>query len=613
MSLIVIMLPILIAPDPTNAVFDVPNLLNVGPYVDKVVFKVIPNQDQRILALQAGEIEMDLNPIYSTDLLSILEDSNIEVYESTRYGYGHITINCARYPLNISELRRAFAFAFDKTRVTTEIFDGDSIEHDSVVPAPSEWCIENDFEWHYYTNRADIGNQILDNMNFSIDPETGYRLAPDGSYFSITIEYASSSPEIAGGIAQIGVDALLSLHVDAEKQAVAFNEYHYPGYDPKDYDMKFYALNFGSDDVDWLAYEYWSEYADVPYQNPTNFRNATYDSWRDQLLHGTTYEEVYEACAAMQRILHYNVPRLVVYVNKYYHPYRNDVFTGHIPDKAQRISGSWTLRKLHRIDGSSGGTVPIAIAQEPDSFNIFVSNSAYSQAIFKELWPSLYKYAPDLTPYPELAETIQVERHFENPLVPEGYTRFIIDIIHNATWSDGEPLTAEDVAFTLNYELESSVYHNPASTNLGDLVAAYAPTPYRVIVEFGTESFWHFSNFAFDYIIPKHIFNVTGGIGLDEWNLWNPVFNPAEPYVTSGPFELTDFEAGEFYEISKTPDFAYASSLPPPDHVATTPTPSPTPSPINPITLASTVVAGVSSVIILVMMIEIIQHKRLSG
>jgi ABC-type transport system substrate-binding protein len=534
----------------------IPSDLNVGPYVDKLVYKVINNQDQRVLAMQAGEIDMDnsfFDPVHYNTLDA---DPNINIFSAIRNGYGHITINCRDAPLNESILRKAFAYAFDKERVTSEVLDGWSQEQDSLVPYPNGWCIEDTFSYHYYSAQAAIGNALLDaSGDFPIGGD-GFRTYR-GTAFDIQIEYSSNSVEIAGGTAQIGVDALLALHVNAQTRAADFNEYISRLDSHGDYDMVFYASNFYSNDVDWLAYEYWSEYADTPYQNPTNFRNATYDSCRQQLLYGTTYAEVYNASSWMQRILQEQVPRLVAYENTYNQAYRNDKFTGQVADLGRYITGPWTMRKIHELDGTTGGTVSIAIGEEPDSFNIYVTNSAYSQAILDNLWPSLYSYGPDLNPYPDLAESMLTETHTDNPDVPAGHTRFTIDIIQNATWSDGVQLTADDVAFTMTYAFESYIYGNPAGTDIGDLVAAYAPTTYRVIIEFSTESYWHFSNFAYDTIIPKHIFNDATGIGYAGWNTWNPVFDPAEPNVNCGPFKFTDFEAGEFYEVSYNPNFYY--------------------------------------------------------
>ena len=614
LSFIVLFLTMMLFPDLSVARSDLPDDLNVGPYVDKIVYKVIGNQDQRILALLSGDIEMDTNFLDPVYVSAFETASDIDVITTPRNGYGHITINCRDYPLNISGLRRAFAFAFDKTRVTNEIQNGMSIEHDSLVPITNSWCVEDDFDWHYYDARPDIGNQILDNLGFEINSTTGYRNAPNGEPFDIKIVYSDSSPEIAGGTAQIGVDALLSLHIDAMKTVTT-------GISPLDnhgnYDMIFYATNFPVDDVEWLAYEYWTEFADVPYQNPTNFRNATYDSWRDQLLYGTSYEEVYEAAAEMQKILQYNVPRLVVYENLYIQAYRNDQFTGHVPDLGSYISGPWTMRKIHRRSGGFGGTVNVAIREEPDSFNIFVSESAYSNIIFEELWPSLYKFAPDLTAYPYLATNMIIETHVINPVVPDGHTRFTIDIIENAIWSDGTPLTAEDVAFTYTYAIESGVYGNPAATELSDLVAAYAPSPHRVVIEYATESYWHFSHFAYSYIIPKHIFNNNDGIGYAGWNTWNPVFDSDEPHVTCGPFVLTAFDAGESYEISANSNFVFFPDEPPPPasdytvtNSGTNTGPNNNEEPFSLITIVSITVAGISSVIIIVMVVQVMRYKK---
>ena len=550
-----------------SVAIDIPSDLNVGPFVDTIVYKVINNQDQRILALQAGEIEMDNSFFDPVHLDTLAADPDISIFSALRNGYGHITINCRDAPLNESVLRRAFAFAFDKTAVTVDVMDGFSQEHDSLVPYPNGWCIEDQFTSHYYTDQSTIGNQLLNDSGVFPFDEAGEYRTYKGEPFDITIEYSSNSPEIAGGTAQIGVDALRRLGINAQTQAADFNEYISRLDSHGDYDMVFYALNFYSNDVDWLAYEYWSEYADVEYQNPTNFRNATYDSWRDQLLYGTTYEDVYDAAAAMQEILQYNVPRLVVYENTYMQGYRNDQFTGHVEDLGRYITGPWTMRKIHLLDGSFGGTVPIAISEEPDSFNIYVTNSAYSAAILSELWPSLYSFGPDLNPWPDLAESMLTETHTDNPAVPDGHTRFTVDIIQNATWSDGTPLTANDVAFSYTYAFESSAFGNPAGTDIGDLVAAYAPTPFRAVIEFSTESYWHFSNFAYDTVIPFHIFNDDTGIGYEGWNTWNPVFDPEQPNVNCGPFIFSDFEAGEFYELTYNPLFHYA-----PERLTTTTT-----------------------------------------
>ncbi|MFX1369238.1 MAG: ABC transporter substrate-binding protein [Promethearchaeota archaeon] len=541
--------------------------LNIGPYVDRVMYEIIENEDQRILALIGDEVDILSNLVSSIYFPQLESAADISLSEFLRNGYGHITINCNKYPLNISAFRRAFAYAFDKAHVKSELqsLGIQSQEHDSVVPLSNGWCIEDDLPYHYYTAEIAIGAAILDDAGFTIDGDTGYRLAPDGSPFDVSIQYTNETTiaeEVGIIVTQAAVDALASLDIDA---AIGFvwsdldhlteridNNY--------DFDMAFYAYNFPDTDVDWLGYHFWGELADVPFANPCNFKNATYDSWRPQLLHSTDKEKVHEAAAAMQEILHENIPLLVAYENIYTQAFRTDTFTGQIEHPLLGIVNPWTLRNMQRIIGSPGGTVRIAIESSPNTFNIYLpANDAASQ-IMAQLWPSLYLKGPDLSPVPYLAKDMKIESHTNNSSVPPDHTRFTIDIAQNANWTDGTPLTAADVVYSLIYALESRFYGNPVGESLIKLAKAYAPTTHRVVLEFESESYWHFPHFAYNYIIPKHIYE---NIGYQGWNSWDPVFwNTSEPYVTAGPFQFVQYLPGEFVELSANLDFWYHPRLP---------------------------------------------------
>ncbi|MFW9767368.1 MAG: ABC transporter substrate-binding protein [Candidatus Thorarchaeota archaeon] len=563
-SLIVFMI-LFMAGSPALAIdpIDFPSNLNVGPYVDKVVYKVIGDHTQ---ALLSGEIEFGSEYPNYEEVVLLNEDPDISIFSTLRNGYGNILINCGKYPLNLSAFRRAFAFAFDKTRVKIEVMGGLSQEHDSVVPYANSWCIEDVMPYHYYTAEVEIGNQILNDAGFTIDPITGYRLAPDGSEFKVIM--LAEMVRIPAGVCQIGVDALRALHVNAEMQNIDFKLLLARVNNHIDYDMVFYAPVFVGHEVDWLVSEFGSEFVDTRLKNPTNFQNDTFDSWCEQLLYNSSYEAVYEAAAAMQLILHENVPLVVAYENILHQPYRTDEYTGHISDLGRWIGSHWTLRKIHKIDGTSGGTVRVGW-HYPTTFNIFTCWSAYEEDILINLWPTLYSRDPNMDPWPYLAEDMLMETHSENQAVQEGNTRFTVDIIQNATWSDDTPLTAKDVVFTFMYLRETGFLGNPKAVGLVDLVAAYSPTRYRAVLEFSTESYWHFSNIAYTRIIPEHIFNNVDGIGYEGWNTWNPVFNPAEPYITAGPFVLTDWEEGEFVELSANPSFYYFPEEVPPTSTPT--------------------------------------------
>ena len=579
-----------------------PTGLNWGPHLEKVVYKVITQEDQRVLALQSGEIDMHDSFLEPPSIPILAADPDIAINDDLlRSGYGHIKINTAKAPFNWTSFRRAFNFAYDKVKVKADIFQGLSELLDSPVPRTHvDYCIEEELPYHYYNPEVTLGNQILNDTGWAFDPVTGYRLDPNGNSIPvIEIGYSPDSPYVAGGSAQVGVDALRALGFQAESNQEDFNTYLGNLYNHEDYDMVFYASNYLTvATMGFYLYQYGSEYATTYQQNPTNFRNETIDELLYDMRYAETFDDMYNACSWFQKLLHYEAPQVVCYENMYIQAYRTDKFKGHLLyDNSRYLNSPWNMMAIRQLDDNYGGTLYVGLNQEPSTFNIYTSTSAYVQACLDLQWMNLFDWGPDLYAYPQLATSWMEETHDTNPSVPEGHQRFTFDMVQNATWSDGVPLTAHDVAYTFTYAYQSGLLGNPAGLDLGNLVSATAPTDYRIVIEFSDTNIWNFYSAAVGSIIPQHIFEE---IGFDGWNSWNPRFNPEDPNVVCGPFLFTDFEAGEFYEFTHNPLWAYYPSDRVPE--TTEPTTSPTgtaPPPFDP-TLAIVAGAVGAAVVILV-------------
>ncbi|RLI57844.1 MAG: hypothetical protein DRP09_02040 [Candidatus Thorarchaeota archaeon] len=241
---------------------------------------------------------------------------------------------------------------------------------------------------------------------------------------------------------------------------------------------------------------------------------------------------MYDAASQMQQILHENVPKLVVYENMYLQAYRTDKFTGFVQDYVQGISGQWSNRKVHpKVGDIMAGNLTTAIPTDVDTFNHFSANNIASTRILDNLYSSLYRHGPDSTSTPvnDLATNVLVETHEDNFSIPSGHTRHTFSIVHNAFWTDGTPLTAQDVANTFIYLKESAAYGNPAGTGIANLVSATAKDLYTVVVELDTQSYWDFAHLAYAKIIPYHIYS---GIAYSSWNNLTR--------MRCGPFVLTD-------------------------------------------------------------------------
>jgi peptide/nickel transport system substrate-binding protein len=245
---------------------------------------------------------------------------------------------------------------------------------------------------------------------------------------------------------------------------------------------------------------------------------------------------------------------IICYENFQLSAYRTDLFDGQKNDVSDGVPGWWTNYKVHlKADqgGPFGGDFRWSNPLDIDTFNFMVSSSAYTMNVLNMLYDSLMQQDWNGVDVLWLAEDYLAETSADNPDVPAGYTRFTFDMIQNATWTDGTPLTADDVAYSLNYFRDAP--GNPYGVDLTDMTAAYAPTTYTLVVEFSTESFWHLHTVAYKPVIPKHKFI---NVGLDGWNTWNPN-PPTEEMTTSGPFNVSDYVEGEFTEITYNPNYFF--------------------------------------------------------
>ncbi|HYF79538.1 MAG TPA: ABC transporter substrate-binding protein [Symbiobacteriaceae bacterium] len=81
----------------------------------------------------------------------------------------------------------------------------------------------------------------------------------------------------------------------------------------------------------------------------------------------------------------------------------------------------------------------IGMWSAPDSFNSITNKTSYGTLVISVVYPSLYALTPKLEYEPRLASSYTMN--------PE-QTEFTFKLNPNAKWTDGKPITAEDVAYT---------------------------------------------------------------------------------------------------------------------------------------------------------------------
>jgi peptide/nickel transport system substrate-binding protein len=109
-------------------------------------------------------------------------------------------------------------------------------------------------------------------------------------------------------------------------------------------------------------------------------------------------------------------------------------------------------------------------------------------------------------------------------------------------WSDGQPLTAEDVAYTINRSREEEwLNHSSVTVNL--TAKATSPTTLEV-----TSSVVDPKLPTLDvYILPKHIWEKYDAKAITKFN--------GQTGVGSGPYTLAEFKKGQFARFEANPNF----------------------------------------------------------
>ena len=122
-------------------------------------------------------------------------------------------------------------------------------------------------------------------------------------------------------------------------------------------------------------------------------------------------------------------------------------------------------------------------------------------------------------------------------------------------WSDGQPLTAADAAWTLNYYKKTQAYNFSADVALMRDAVAQDPTTLIIHSTVPTSVYSGRTVYLYDFILPEHIW------GKFENNSKAASLFPDVPAVGSGPFVMTKYVKGQYVELDKNP-YYWGNSVP---------------------------------------------------
>jgi peptide/nickel transport system substrate-binding protein len=194
------------------------------PYLDRAVFRVVPGEGARAMALQVGDADMVLQPL-PTQLADFRRDGRFKVHEVNGLRVVYVAMNTAVPPMDDPRVRRALIHAVDRNALLTHILEGAGLPVRSVI-APGVFGfkdMELDRRYPFDPVRA---RALLTQAGWSPGPDgvmrkDGHRLTLD--WLSVRGTYLRDG-ELTEAVAAMLQEAGVAVVVDFRDRAAAFME-----------------------------------------------------------------------------------------------------------------------------------------------------------------------------------------------------------------------------------------------------------------------------------------------------------------------------------------------------------------------------------------------------
>ena len=191
-------------------------------------------------------------------------------------------------------------------------------------------------------------------------------------------------------------------------------------------------------------------------------------------------------------------------------------------------------------EAAQGGTIVIAVTADPQNVNPLYVVDQTSFNIQQALYSPFFEIVGGEMFYGNgLCEKVETN---------EACDTFTLTLKPDLKWHDGEPLTADDVVFTMEVLVDESQnvpYSSYGFVN-GEPVKAEKVDDRTVTLTLSAPSAGFLGGLSQVYCIPKHIYEGVENIGSSELN---------NSPVGSGPFKFEEYRSGEYFRVSRFDDW----------------------------------------------------------
>jgi len=193
------------------------NYFKGRPYLDRLIYRIIPDQRTRLLSFEKGDVDFCDPPAAEIVRLSKTEGVKTTYTKSTtshRLTFNFRPEAVSKYPwLSDVGVRRAFAHAINKTALVERQWKGFAYVVETAVPEPSGWAYNPTTPVYKYDPAQ--AERLLD--------EAGYKKGSDGIRFKIPWVTYNRPYSVDGS--QIIKEMLKQVGIDIEIKPVEYTTY----------------------------------------------------------------------------------------------------------------------------------------------------------------------------------------------------------------------------------------------------------------------------------------------------------------------------------------------------------------------------------------------------
>lgn len=187
-----------------------------------------------------------------------------------------------------------------------------------------------------------------------------------------------------------------------------------------------------------------------------------------------------------------------------------------------------------------GGTVVFIIPEEPANLNLFLADAAIVRQVADAVVEGLVDVNADGAYFPELAAELPT---LANGGISEDFLTITWKLKPGLSWSDGTPITSEDIKFT--WEAVSNPESGAVATGgFGLIESIDTPDDLTAVVKYSELHVAYLGQFR--WLIPKHAAGEPADMLEWEWN--------RDP-VGAGPFVVDEWAAGDHITLTPNPNY----------------------------------------------------------